>query len=148
MRTAVLSLAMLVAAAGTAVGSELGSDRWVRSVEQCTDKDPRWCAALHKQMTEEWPQALKGDYQAQRNVSYCLVDGCDGLVERSKLLGCAWRAVILVSGSPKITDSDLTFFDRLCLRGLTPVELEVSKAQAARIFAEVYKGRKAPSFPW
>jgi hypothetical protein len=39
--------------------------------------------------------ARRGDYDAMRNVAFCLADGCDGSVVRNREASCAWRRAII-----------------------------------------------------
>ncbi len=67
---------------------------------------------------QAWPndyeKAKKGDYQGQRNVAFCLSTGCDGAIRQNKILGCAWRFVILESGHLSVDSSDTTNLKYYC----------------------------------
>lgn len=56
--------------------------------------DEAICKAEVQSLKSDWQRALKRDYQAQRNVAYCLTNGCNGAVIVDKVEGCAWRMVI------------------------------------------------------
>lgn len=66
------------------------------------------CAALsHASASQDGltKKAMKGDYQAQRNLAWSYVN--PGPEEKADpVLGCAWYLVILQSGSPKVHDGD------------------------------------------
>ena len=62
----------------------------------------------------DWPGAWMGDYQAQRNVAFCLRDGCGGAVMPDLTTACAWRSVILEMHPDKITDSDGESLQNVC----------------------------------
>lgn len=102
----------------------------------CAD-DSSWCHHTQAMLAIELPFAYEGNYQAQRNVSYCLWDGCQGAIVPVKTLGCAWRIVILASGSPKADDTDMMNL-RACAGALDPAQFSVTRAQAARLFETVY----------
>ena len=97
------------------------------------------CNANRAQFEREFPDAYAGDYQAQRNVAFCLLSGCDGAVRVNRTLGCAWRRVILLSGSPKVDQTDISNYEWLCTDKLSRVERATSEAQAAAIFEAIYK---------
>ena len=63
---------------------------------------------------QEWPKAWQGDYQAQRNVAFCLKTECGGGVQPIPIQACAWRQIILASGSPKIDRSDAVNLEADC----------------------------------
>jgi len=83
--------------------------------------------------------AYKKDYGDQRNLAYCLSSGCDGAIVPNETVGCAWRIVILASGSAELDDSDQSNFQRFCMRDLTGTQLATAKAQAANLFMMVYR---------
>lgn len=105
-----------------------------------------WCEQGIKTYRKWYPLALKGDYQGQRNVAFCLITGCDGAVTINKPLGCAWRAVILVSGSRQVDQGDVMNFDSHCRGKLTQSEAMVAGSQYAALFQRIYR-RTAPAFP-
>ena len=80
-------------------------------------------------------QARKKDYQAQRNLAYLLVT--DNPSEADQVASCAWRFVIMESGSKKITLGDKTNFEYACGK-LGKAQREAAADQAASILAEVY----------
>ncbi|CNK22906.1 Uncharacterised protein [Yersinia frederiksenii] len=56
-------------------------------------------------------QALKGDYQTQRNLAYSYkqgsgVQGDSGYIPQSAIHACAWRKIIILSNPSKIDDGD------------------------------------------
>ena len=80
-------------------------------------------------------QARKKDYQAQRNLAYLLVT--DNPSEADQVASCAWRFVIMESGSKNITLGDKTNFEYACGK-LGKAQREAAADQAADILAEVY----------
>lgn len=106
-------------------------------------ENEKWCeATLATFKAKDWPGAWRGDYQGQRNVSYCLSTGCDGAVKENGVGGCAWRIIIMASGSPKVDDTDTQNHKLYCGR-LTDVERAAAHAQAEQTFSAIY-GRKLP----
>lgn len=87
---------------------------------------------------EEWPDeygaAIKGDYQGQRNVSYCLSTGCNGAIRENRILGCAWRFVIVESGHLSADSSDTTNLEYYCgPEYVDKAGLAMAEAQARRL---------------
>lgn len=97
------------------------------------------CASDQAQFRKWFPKAYAKDYQGQRNVSYCLASGCGGAVTQNRPLGCAWRLVIIASGSPKVDSTDTGFFDAYCKGRLSDVEMVQMRAQAGELFRRIYK---------
>lgn len=104
----------------------------------------RACEAQRAAFTTAFKGAMARDYQGQRNVSFCLVDGCDGAVQVNRPLGCAWRLVIINSGSPQADTTDTGFFGAYCRSRLSGQENDLMYAQARQIFQRVYK-RQPPA---
>jgi hypothetical protein len=92
MRWAILVLAMFLTPAA-ALATDLS-----RLIGDCHDaRTLETCEVTRRGFPADWALANKGDYQAQRNVAYCLSNGCDGAIVIDKTAGCAWRMVILAS---------------------------------------------------
>nr|USU32883.1 hypothetical protein NG677_04065 [Methylobacterium sp. OTU13CASTA1] len=122
----------------TGASAEKASDH----LNMCTGE--KYCDVQRKEFAKWFPLAQHGDYQGQRNVSFCLADGCDGAVKVNRALGCAWRLVIINSGNPKADTTDIGFFDAYCRSRLTSYETDMMYAQAREVFRSVYK-RPPPS---
>ncbi len=77
--------------------------------------DPRSsCAYAQTTWEKDYKGATSGDYQGQRNVAFCLSSGCDNAIRVNKVLGCAWRMVILQSGHLELDDTDIGNFSLYC----------------------------------
>lgn len=98
--------------------------------------DVKWCNVQLAQFRKWFPLALRGDYQGQRNVAYCLSDGCDGAVMKKPITSCAWRIVIVGSGSPKVDQIDTNNLKNACGR-LDETERQAAAAQAATLLAKI-----------
>jgi hypothetical protein len=96
------------------------------------------CLEDKARITIDFAFAYKGLYQAQRNMAYCMLSTCNGVLFENKNLGCAWRIVIAASGDPEVDDSDASNLD-FCLNKLSDSERLVAKAQAGRLFKLIYK---------
>jgi hypothetical protein len=83
--------------------------------------------------------ALGGDYQAQRNLAYQL-SGDAGSVPVNQILSCAWRIVIVESGSPSVDLSDTGNLEHYCTRKLGSVEQRAAAAQAKQLQARIAEG--------
>lgn len=97
----------------------------------CVGKDEMFCQYEQLKAVREWKAAYSGDYAAQRNVAYCLSNGCDGLRPDS-VHGCAWRLVIIDAADPRMGDTDAGNADVECGR-LSESGRKAAAAQAARI---------------
>lgn len=106
--------------------------------------DPNWCEISKKDFTEWYPKAYRKDYQGQRNAAFCLSTGCDGAVERNELVGCAWRMVILGSGSPKVDSTDRMAYSTYC--GANRLS-NSQRADALRIAESLFKRLYAKELP-
>ena len=76
--------------------------------------------------------ALSGDYQAQRNLAYTLATG----IPHNPILSCAWRIVIVQSGSSQVDQSD-TGNKKFACGKLNPDELSAAEAQAKKLQAKI-----------
>ncbi len=96
-------LAALAAPALPAALAAQALDRLATPELQSCDvaKDRNWCRHGLKTVREQLPQAREGNYQAMRNIAFCLIDGCDGAVKPDRAGGCGWRrAIMQVHGGP------------------------------------------------
>ena len=74
--------------------------------------------------------AKAGDYQAQRNLAYWLSGGYGGAPPLNPVLACAWRLVILESGSPQVDTSDVSNKQLYCDKRLDADSRKAAQAQA------------------
>jgi hypothetical protein len=100
--------------------------------------DPAWCEGNRESFEREFPLAMKGDYGSQRNIAFCLREGCDGAVQKNPTLSCAWRIVIVASGDPEVSGGDTDNFSLAC-GGLDRLQLATSLEQAKSLFRKIYK---------
>lgn len=87
-------------------------------------------------------KAMSGDYQAQRNVAYWLVGGNNGAPPLNPILGCAWRLVILKSGSPSVDASDVSNKQLYCDKRLDVDSRNAAEAQAAALLKKIKRTTK------
>lgn len=80
--------------------------------------------------------ALAGNYQDMRNYSYWLTGGYDQM-PHNPILGCAWRLVILESGSTSVDASDVSNKELYCDKRLGADEQTAAKAQAKELLKQV-----------
>ena len=81
--------------------------------------------------------AYRGDYQAQRNLAYCLNYGCNGAIVIDKTLSCAWRIVIVAAATAEVDVTDTGNLQN-CMKDLTSVEHAASVSRAAKLYKLVY----------
>lgn len=87
-------------------------------------------AATFEEYQDLEKAAKAGDYQAQRNVAYWLSGGYGGAPPLNPVLACAWRIVILESGSTSVDSSDVSNKKVYCDRKLDADGLKAAAAQA------------------
>lgn len=104
-----------------------------------TDAHRAWWA-------DEMERALAGDYQSQRNIAWCYVDGCDGVEPIDDVKACAWRWVLFSAKHPKADESDAANVEADCKAALSPAEQQLARIKAAELFRRIYKSDlpKAP----
>lgn len=77
-----------------------------------------WCKQATAVWDKDYDGAIHGRYQGQRNVSFCLSTGCReffrDIIRPNKILGCAWRIVILKSGHLDVDETDTANFKMFC----------------------------------
>lgn len=84
-------------------------------------------------------KAMAGDYQAQRNVAYWLTGGYNNAPPLNPILGCAWRLVILKSGSPSVDSSDISNKQLYCDKRLDADSSQAAEIQAATLLKQIKK---------
>lgn len=139
-----LALAVLLATSALASAQVAEFSELPLNGFYCPDpaKNPS-CGKMVNRLEADNRKAWQGDYQAQRNVAFCLSDGCGGMVVQNRSLGCAWRMIIIGSGSPKVDSTDTGNLKVYC-GGLDAAERSAAQAQAAAIFRAVYKREIGP----
>jgi hypothetical protein len=102
-------------------------------------------AGVHPALAQETAQglqekAMKGDFLAQRNLSYCLQSGCLGL-ERDRVKACMWRKVIVLSGDRHVTDLDTANLEYVCGK-LSAAEREGAMRQGEALARQIHGPRR------
>jgi hypothetical protein len=133
MKSAIAALILLLCATGFG-HAQSANDH----LTLCLGAD-QMCEVSKGEFKKWFPKAYQKDYQGQRNVSFCLANGCDGAVQKNLPLGCAWRLVIIASGSPRVDSTDTSFFDAYCEGKLSNIEIVQMKSQAGELFKKIYK---------
>jgi hypothetical protein len=82
--------------------------------------------------------AMKGNYQAQRNLAYGYAAFQYKGQEKNTLLACAWYLVVLHSGSPKLNEGDVGNV-QIYYGKLTSTMRAAADGQARALFHQVYK---------
>lgn len=88
-------------------------------------------------------EALRGHYQAQRNLAYGYSAAPYSGQDKNQLLACAWRIVIVHSGSKLVNETDVGNRDVYCGQ-LNKTGLTAAQAQARTLYRQIYK--TAPMF--
>lgn len=87
----------------------------------------------------EEARAMTGDYQSQRNIAWCFIDGCTGVEPIDDVKACAWRLVIAAAKHPRSDASDVDNVRIDCDQALTPEDRAVAVETAGRLFQKIYK---------
>lgn len=148
MRSAVFGMmASVLLAIAPAIAEDVDSfDNYEASCEMArSDLLRDLCKEKLPKSRAEFGRALKGDYQAQRNVGYCLFSGSCSEYRPNKIAGCAWRVVTVASGSMKVDAGDISNYE-LCVRQLSSTQMAVATEQARTLFKHIYR-RDLPA-PW
>jgi len=95
------------------------------------------CALGAKQFETNYAKAWRRDYTSQRNVAYMLSGARSG-VKPDGIASCAWRTVIINSGSKSVDDSDRSNLSSAC-RDLTQPQRVAAVAMASEIMSKIYK---------
>jgi|GEM_PF-2671543 len=111
-------------------------DGYKPSLSICGSNDTQ-CRGNQADMIASTKFAYEGDYQAQRNVAYCLISGCQGAVIVDKALGCAWRTVILAAATSEVDATDTSNL-KACQNELSPIENAAAVSRAGKLFKSVY----------
>jgi hypothetical protein len=80
----------------------------------CGDGDELCRINQYNWATQDWAHAHNGDVEAIRNVANCLSTSCEGAVMPNRVQGCAWRMVVIDSGSAVVTENDARAADEAC----------------------------------
>lgn len=92
----------------------------------------------------EEARAMQGDYQSQRNIAWCFVDGCYGVEPIDDVRACAWRLVIAAAKNPKSDASDPENVRIDCDQALTAEDRASAAKKAEALFRKIY-GRPLPA---
>jgi hypothetical protein len=100
--------------------------------------DPADCRQTQDSIKADYQKAWRGDYQAQRNVAYCYVYGCGEAVRPDRVLGCAWRMVIVAAADQRMDASDISNRKGACDR-LSSDELTAAAIRVEQLFKAIYR---------
>lgn len=87
-------------------------------------------------------KAMQKDYQAQRNLAFCLGTAdefCNGIVVPKPIEACAWRMIIIGSGNRQVDQSDVSNYRRDCYSNISAQERSVALTQAEALFKKIYR---------
>ena len=132
----------LLAAATVLLSSAQGQAQNPRDYLVECQAGEQFCEGAYRRFRDQFPKAYRRDYQSQRNVAFCLSRGCDDAVVRNPILGCAWRIVIVASGSPKIDQTDTSNLKIDCSK-IDKLEMQAAMSQADVLLRRIY-GRPLP----
>lgn len=81
-------------------------------------------------------QAMRGNYQAQRNLAYGYSSYPYAGQETNPILACAWRIVIIKSGNEKVNQTDVGNHEVSCGR-LDETARAAAEAQAVALLKKI-----------
>lgn len=125
-------------AAGMIVGSSIAYAAAPAPLSNRSCGPDATCQKILAKVEDANRRAWKGDYTGQREVAQCLTTGCLGFVVVDPTLACAWRMVILASGSAKTDRTDLDLLRAVC-SGLAADDLILAHTKAAAVFKAIYR---------
>lgn len=135
MRLLLLLAGCLMFLTGSAIAADFGFEG---RLTDCRDDTDKTCMFERNTLLEQWPKALAGHYPSQRNIAFCLADGCYGAVSVDPVMSCAWRIVILASGAKDIEKSDHDNYMLGCRMALSTAEQAEAKKTAWDLFYAIY----------
>lgn len=102
-------------------------------------ENPVRCQEIKKSWQRDYEGAIKGGYQGQRNVAFCLSTGCGWTeLRKNPVLGCAWRIVIVNSGHLAADSTDAGNLKLYCgPEFLDDTSRVMADAQARTILAKL-----------
>lgn len=99
-------------------------------------------AAADESLADVEKKAMRGDYQAQRNLAYGYAAFPYPEQKKDPVIGCAWYLVILHSGSPKVDQGDVGNVSVYCGKGkLDSNGFELAKAKGRALYKTIYKAQ-------
>ncbi|MGY5808213.1 hypothetical protein ACXHXG_10890 [Rhizobium sp. LEGMi198b] len=109
------------------------AESYIDTAMECSrSTDPGNCRHTRDAWKTEYDAATAGQYQDQRNVAFCLSTGCDNAIQPDKVLGCAWRIVIMNSRHAELDNTDTVNLKQFC----GPAYVDHAGRQAAEAQAQ------------
>jgi hypothetical protein len=88
------------------------------------------CYRLADKFLEAWPKAMRGDFLAMREISFCYLTGCSELLLPDLSKGCGWQLVIL--DDPRSNSNDRRDYRTYCST-IAPAIKEAAFAEGDRL---------------
>ena len=85
---------------------------------------------------QDWPNAWRGEYEAMRNVAFCLGSGCDGAVQIDQVSSCAWRAALVELNPMEAGDLDGQQLQTEC-GGLTEAQIQIAIRKGGELIERI-----------
>lgn len=96
------------------------------------------CETVRESFKSDYRAAQAGDYSAQRNIAFCLINGCDGAVTKDPVESCAWRMII--QGTPDTKEPTERESYRNACSGLVNADRKQALARAETMYRAIYDG--------
>ncbi len=135
------SALIAVAALATFSATSFAQDSKFQKADCGTSSNHAVCVAQAKQMASDWRRANNGDYGSQRNVAFCLKNGCDGSTKIDAVGACSWRMIIQAAENKKDA-ADRWSYEADC-KPLTNSDRRIAIKQAEKVYSRIY-GKQMP----
>lgn len=148
MRMAGLALAASIVAA-PAAGQIVDPEREAAArMRACPPQASQtWCKMIEAGFPSQYPKALQGDYQSQRNVAFLLSGAWEPAIDNPVLTNtseaCAWRIVIVKSAQQQPNPVDVRNRDVDC--GRKGANRRTAEAHADELLRRIRSAKSPPT---
>jgi hypothetical protein len=135
-------IVLVTLASGAARAEDLASAEDPPGLLKCSAGPLESCQVGRENIRLWYRASLEGDTSAQRWMAKCYTDGCNGTLQKNRLLACAWRQVIVRTGTlrterkalaSEVNDADLASQARAC-DGLSSPEAKAAESQFSWLY--------------
>lgn len=134
------AIAVILSFLGLAAAAAAAAAEAERHLKLCLAPEARAvCEQARSAFGRAYGKAVRGDYQAQRNVAYMLKRGHGDAVLASPVSACAWRLVIVAAGSARVDATD-TGNVRADCGALSEADQAAARVEARSLAAAIARG--------
>lgn len=108
------------------------AETYLMGAKSCADSSDRaTCEAMKAHWPDIYADAIARRYQAQKQVALCFSTGCARAIREDRVLGCAWRDVVIKSNVKEAGSADMAERDRFCDKSqISAADRKLAGAQA------------------